>query len=118
MNIKKIYACWIYVSNLDRSIEFYQSMGFSIKYTEEDWVEFDLGETSFAILKRPENKGEVIPQKTRIMLETDDIESVYKNLKSKRVELIGKIRNESYGKLLTFKDPDGHLLEFFQNGRV
>jgi len=31
------------------------------------------------------------------------------------VKLIGDIREEPYGKLLTFEDPDGHWLEFFEN---
>ncbi len=35
-------------------------------------------------------------------------------LKNKQVKLIGAIRSESYGKLLTFEDPDGHWLEFYQ----
>ena len=50
MKIKKIYACWVYVSDLQRSIEFYRNIGFGIKLTDGDWVEFEVGETSFAIL--------------------------------------------------------------------
>lgn len=115
MNIKRIFACWVYVSNLSKSVDFYQSIGFRIKYIEDKWIEFDLGETSFAILERPKSKGKVVPQKTRIMFETDDIESAFKQLKDKHIKMIGEIRNEHYGKLLTFEDPDGHWLEFFQN---
>lgn len=114
MNTIRIYACWIYVSDLEKSLHFYQSIGFKIKFSEDSWVEFDLGQTSFAILERPKNKGNVIPGKTRIMFETNDIETVYNELKNKRVKIIGTIRSESYGKLLTFEDPDGHWLEFYQ----
>ena len=57
MKIKRIYACWIYVSDLQRSQEFYRNIGFDIKVVDGDWIEFALGETSFAILKRPESKG-------------------------------------------------------------
>ena len=35
-----------------------------------------------------------------------------------RVKLIGGVREESYGKLLTFEDLDGHWLEFFENKRA
>lgn len=117
MRIKKIYACWIYVNDLNKSIEFYQAVGFKIKFIEDKWVEFDLGETSFAILKRDESKGKVIPRKTRIMFETDNIESLYKDLRNKNITFIGEVLNEPYGKLLTFEDPDGHWLEFFENSR-
>lgn len=114
MNITKIYACWVYVSDLGKSIRFYQSIGFRIKFIEGLWVEFDLGQTSFAILERPKSEGNVIPRKTRIMFETDDIETVYNELKDKKVKMIGTIRSEPYGKLLTFEDPDGHWFEFYQ----
>ncbi len=48
------------------------------------------------------------------MFMVDDIESMYETLKNHNVTLIGGIRDENYGKLLTFADPDGHWLEFFQ----
>lgn len=48
------------------------------------------------------------------MFETNNIELVYKELKEKKVKMIGEIRTEPYGKLLTFEDPDGHWLEIYQ----
>ncbi len=116
--INKIYACWVYVSDLQKSIDFYTDIGFQLKFIDGDWVEFDFGSSSFAILKRPQNKGNLIPEKTRIMFEVKNIDNIYKELKRKNVKIIGKIRTESYGKLLTFEDPDGHWLEFFQNGKI
>mgnify|MGYP001022354086 FL=1 len=114
--IQKIYACWIYVSDLKKSIRFYQNIGFELKFIEEDgaWAEFDLGETSFALLQRPAEKGMVQPAKTRIMFEADHIEEMRQQLVFLGVKLIGDIREEPYGKLLTFEDPDGHWLEFFE----
>ena len=118
--INKIYACWIYVSDLKQSIRFYQDIGFELKFIEEDgaWAEFDLGETSFALLQRPAEKGKVQPAKTRIMFEADHIEEMRQQLVFLGVKLIGDIREEPYGKLLTFEDPDGHWLEFFENKRA
>lgn len=107
MKTKKIYACCIYVSDLQKSKQFYQDIGFEVKLTDEDWIEFNFGETSFAILQRPAHKGDVIASKTRIMFETDDIELVYEELKNKGVKTIGEIRTEPYGKLLTLKTPTG-----------
>ena len=89
-------------------------MGFEIKLIDGDWIEFNFGETSFAILQRPAHKGDVVASKTRIMFETNNIELVYKELNEKKVKMIGEIRTEPYGKLLTFEDPDGHWLEIYQ----
>ena len=110
----KIYATLLYISDIEESLHFYRNIGLMPKYREGDWIEFDLGETSFAILKRPEEKGKLIPQKTRIMFETDDIEQEKKHMLNLGVKIIGDIRNEPYGKLLTFEDPDGHWLELYE----
>ena len=120
MKVKKIYACWIYVSDLKKSLRFYQNIGFELKFIEKDgaWAEFDLGEIAFALLQRPAEKGAVKPAKTRIMFEVNDIEKMRRHLVSLGVNLIGGVREESYGKLLTFEDPDGHWLEFFENKRA
>ena len=113
--IKRIYAVWVYTNNLDESRRFYEEvLGLQFKFQNKAWVEFDLGGTSFAILERPKEKGQFKPQKTRIMFETHDIVDAKKMLKEKDVKLIGDIRNEEYGKLLTFEDPDGHWLEIFE----
>lgn len=116
MKIRKIYACWVYVSDMAQSVRFYQDIGFTVKFVEKDgaWVEFDWGETSFALLQRPEEKGKVQPRKTRIMFEVARIEEMQEYLISLGVKRIGSIRKEPYGKLLTFEDPDGHWLEFFE----
>ena len=114
--INKIYACWIYVSDLKQSIRFYQNIGFELKFVDGNaWAEFDMGETAFALLQRPAEKGAVQPAKTRIMFEVNDIEKMRRHLVSLGVKLIGGVREEAYGKLLTFEDPDEHWLEFFEN---
>jgi metallothiol transferase len=114
--VKKIYAAWIYVSNLEQSIDFYRNrIGLKIKFRNSDWVEFDLGATSFALLKRPPEKGKVTPVKTHIMFETEDIQKFYNMAIEAGIKLIGEVRNEEYGSLLTFEDPDGHWLEIYQD---
>ena len=119
MKINKIYACWIYVSDLEKSIRFYQNIGFGLKFIDGNaWAEFDLGETTFALLQRPAEKGKVQPAKTRIMFEVNDIEKMRRYLISLGVKLIGVVKEEPYGKLLTFEEPDGHWLEFFENKRA
>ncbi len=120
MKIRKIYACWVYVSDMEQSVRFYRDICFPVKFVEDDgvWVEFDLGETSFALLQRPEEKGKVQPRKTRIMFEVERIEEMRDHLISLGVKLIGDIKKEPYGKLLTFEDPDGHWLEFFENNTI
>lgn len=83
MKIKRIYACWIYVSDLQRSQEFYRNIGFDIKVVDGDWIEFALGETSFAILKRRRAKVKSLRVKQGLCLRVEDNELARDELKSK-----------------------------------
>ncbi|MBI5733322.1 MAG: VOC family protein [Candidatus Kerfeldbacteria bacterium] len=113
--IKKIYAVWVYVRDFEESRKFYEKLiGSRVKFQEGDWIEFDLDGTSFGLLQL-RKKGTLQPQKTHIMFQIDDIEAMQRKLEGSGVKLIGGIRNESYGKLLTFEDPNGHWLELFES---
>ena len=46
------------------------------------------------------------------MLEAEDIELVRDELRSKNVKIIGNIREELYGELLTFEASNGHCRSF------
>lgn len=113
--IGRIYAVWVYVADMARSEDFYANkIGLRVGARFDDWVEFDLGATSFAILQRRPEQGAVVPAKTRIMFEVDDIVRFRDEALANGVKLAGDIRNEPYGSLLTFEDPDGHWLEVYQ----
>lgn len=112
--IQKIYAVWAYVSNVEKSKNFYQTvLGVEPKLEDGGWIEFDTGETVFAILERPKEKGAVKPQKMRIMFQVANIRKAEQALQDLKVRIIRKSA-ESYGTLLTFEDPDGHWLEFYE----
>ena len=111
--ITRMYAVWVYVKDKEESSDFYENvLGLKVKRKEGNWVEFDLGRTAFALLEKEKSK-EVKPQKTRIMFEVEDLEEMKQLLHKKKVKIV-KIREESYGKLLTFEDPNGHWLELFE----
>ena len=115
--INRIYACWVYVRDLNESRRFYEtSVGLKFKLQDGEWIEFDLGGTSFGLLKKPANE-KLEPQKTRIMFEVDNIAASKVKLVKNGVNVIGDIRSKSYGKLLTFEDPNGHWLELFEPAR-
>lgn len=115
--IHKIYAKWVYVRNIEESKCFYEDvLGLRETFRSGDgqWVEFGLGDTAFAILQRPAEKGALKPEKTRVMFQVANIEDAKRKLETREVNIIGGIRKEEYGKLLTFEDPNGHWLELFE----
>jgi metallothiol transferase len=112
--VQKIYAVWTYVSDIEKSKSFYQAvLGVEPRLENNGWVEFNTGETAFALLERPKDKGAAEPRKLRVMLQVADIEQAEQRLRQLGVEVIGK-KVEEYGILLTFVDPDGHWLEFYE----
>ena len=105
----------LYPNDFKKVRDFYENiLGLRFKFQEGQWIEFDLGGTSFAILKREPGKGPLKPQKMRTMFQVKDIEKMKLKLLEHKVKLIGDIRKEKYGKLLTFEDPNGHWLELFE----
>lgn len=112
--ITGMYAKWVYVSDLEKSLAFYRDLlGLSIKFQNSGWVEFDIGEkTSFAILLK--ERGVVASEKMRIMFTTNNVQKAVDKLSQAGVILPKGIREESYGKLLTVQDPDGHWFELFE----
>lgn len=103
------------MNNIQESIDFYEGiLEMKFKLREEDWIEFDLDGTSFAILQRQPKQGPLKPQKMRTMFQVNDIEKMKAKFLDNNVKLIGDIREEKYGKVLTFEDPNGHWLELFE----
>ena len=112
--VQKIYAIWTYVKDAEKSRMFYQqALGVEPRFQDNGWIEFDIGETTFAILERPKDKGVFKPQKTRVMFQVADITAKESELKVQGIKIINKMI-EAYGTIVTFEDPDGNWLEFYE----
>lgn len=113
-SVQKIYAVWCYVDDAEKSKTFYEKvLGIKPRLQNDGWIEFNTGESAFAILQRPKNKGAVKPAKTRVMFQVSDISAKEAELKSMDVKIVNKM-NEPYGDLITFEDLDGNWLEFYE----
>lgn len=105
---------WTYVKSAQTSKEFYEKvLGVKPRFQDNGWIEFDTGETTFAILERPKEKGAFTPYKTRVMFQVADIAAKESELKKNGVIIVNKM-DEPYGTILTFEDPDGNWLEFYE----
>lgn len=112
--VQKIYAVWTYVKNIEESITFYENiLGVKPRFQDNNWVEFDTGETTFAILERSAEKGVFKPQKTRIMFQVANIAQKEMELKTHNIKVVNKMV-EAYGTIITFEDPDNNWLEFYE----
>ena len=120
------------VTNLNKSLEFYQTIGFKIEYErpENKFAFLSMGEIQFMIQEISNNdKWNIAPltypfgNGINFQLEVDDVKNIYDSLKNNNYEIKFEIEENWYrqdNKLLGNKeflvqDPDGYLLRFSED---
>ena len=120
------------VTNLNRSLDFYKTIGFKIEYErpENKFAFLSMGEIQFMIQEISNNdKWNIAPLSypfgngINFQLEVDDIKTIYDALKNNNYEIKFEIEENWYrqdNKLLGNKeflvqDPDGYLLRFSED---
>ena len=104
--------------NLKQAIEFYRDvLGLKLLVQNEEWVEFEVGGQRLAlrlvdpwtVSTEPLNANGAM-----IWLEASPIEKTIDILKNKKTKFINDLEVFSYGKTITFADPDGNLIGFYE----
>lgn len=128
MSITKLYSANIFVSDLDRAIDFYvNTLGFE-KRTDEPmddqghrWVEV-VPKGSDAALILAHGYGDWSPEKvggrTGLMFSVDDMASTYEDLKAKGVTFVSEPEPSPYGIFAEARDPDGNTFELHDSART
>jgi catechol 2,3-dioxygenase-like lactoylglutathione lyase family enzyme len=110
------------VSNQDRSIEFYESIGFE-KRTDIPfgghyrWVEVYPPEGTAGIALAPPPPGkEAGAKETGVTLSTDDIDTAHAEMRSRGVDVDAEVARMGgpVPPMFWFRDPDGHSLMVVQ----
>lgn len=110
----KLSHIWIYVKDTSRSITFYRDLiGFRVAEIFPDGALFYTGSILLGI---HQEKGDRIsqPGSTVMILKTNNVEETHKELIVRGVVFEDKIRQEPYGKIVSFKDPDGYSWELVE----
>ena len=110
------------VADIDRSVEFYTKMlGFEVDFRYEDFY-VGIIKDGYSIhlkmvkLSSEESKSKRNIEALDITFSIEGIESLYKNLSNKSVEIIQSLRDMPYGKEFYVADPDGNILAFLEEG--
>lgn len=111
--IRQIKLVPLFVTNIERAIEFYQDkLGFKITtdvtYEGGRWIELTIpgSATMLSLTTSSEIPG---PEFQGICFETDDIEQTYNDLVTKGVHFEYPPALQSWGEIITeFYDPDGN----------
>ncbi len=128
MGITKVYSADIFVSDLDRAIDFYVGkLGFE-KRTDEPmddqghrWVEVVPQGSSTALILT-HGYGNWSPEKvggnTGLMFNVEDIASTYKDLKAKGVTFLSEPNAQPYGTDVQARDPDGNIFVLYDSAQT
>lgn len=122
------------VSNLEKSIQFYKTIGFKIEYErpENKFVFLSLGEIQFMLQEIEENdKWEIAPLSypfgngVNFQLEVENVEKIYNALKENNYKIAFEMEENWYrqddkllgNKEFLIQDLDGYLLRFSEDLR-
>jgi len=117
MNIKHLGSVIIAVSNLEKSVKFYNEIiGMPIKNKRENWVE--LGKQGASVILHPAttkiNTGTSIENGIVIGLVVGDIQSAIQELKSQKVTIYRDIESHKAGTNAIVLDPDKYMISLFE----
>ena len=116
--IKRLHSVLLYASDLDKTAEFYEKLGFPVQKSE-DAVRIKMGDFTWSFID--ENKTEIknetglTPKGLGIYLyaEVDDVDEQYQLVKSKDVHST-EPKTWPWGKReVVVKDPDGYKIVFY-----
>ena len=112
MSFRKVGAVILLVSNMEKSIKFYNEiLELPIKAKSKDWTEFFNKDTVLALHPAPKKKSFLrVGSGTLVGFEVSDLNSTVEKLKQKRVKFFKKPKEEPFGKHAIVQDPDGHLI--------
>ncbi len=104
---------WLPVSNIDRAREFYRDhLGLREVHHEQDWAQLESGGLTIGLNANESPNGHggaVIAFQPR-----DGLESAVDELRSAGVEIAGDVSEHPWGRVATFKDPDGNDLQLYE----
>jgi metallothiol transferase len=108
----------VYVSDLDRSLHFYEQLGFTLVRRQRNgrWAEMRLGDAKLGLHllePLPETRKE---QRVDLALESQEsLEVVQERLLAASVPLERLVSDEAFGYSLVVRDPDGLSIQINQH---
>lgn len=106
---------WVPVTDVERALAFYRdTLGFSEKKHDGQWAEVDAGGLNIGLNGRePEGAGSGGGLVITFQPE-GSLEDQVQELQGKGVEFPTGISEHEWGRVVTFKDPDGNDLQLYE----
>ena len=106
------------VSNVERSVAFYQQFGFEIQVQQVHFALLRLGEGTIGLLKADVSKWPSALRGTiHIELSTENLDALFEQLQAQGVHFVQPPVDRSWERQMFTNDPDGYRLEIAQGRR-
>ena len=106
------------VSDVERSVAFYQQFGFELEVQKANFALLRLGEGTIGLLKMNMSKWQSMPRGAiHIELSTENLDALFEQLQAQGVHFDSPPANHSWERQMFTNDPDGYRLEIAQGRR-
>jgi predicted enzyme related to lactoylglutathione lyase len=109
-----VSVIWFPVSDVGRSVDFYRdTLGLQVRDQQDQWAELVADGLTIGLNSHEEDSraqgGGVLALRPK-----GGIDAAVQELESRGVTFVGAVSEHPWGRVATFKDPDGNDLQLYQ----
>lgn len=109
--VKKLAMVIVMVPNVEQAVAFYALFGLRLRFhLKNAWAEFSLGDVKLGLCP---TSSPVLNTRTGIVLEVEDLNKVYQELKD-TVIFLSEPKKALHGIMVSFQDTGGNILDLYQ----
>jgi predicted enzyme related to lactoylglutathione lyase len=114
VSVEKLQNAYYVTGDMERAVGFYRdALGLDLVFQDgTKWTQFKAGGVNFAVASEEEAPDSAFG--ATVVFEVDDIVVMSASIVSAGGELLGERDMGDHGKTLTFRDPDGNLVQLYQ----
>ena len=113
--VQGIATVWLPVNDMDRATEFYSgTLGLRLKDNHGEWAEIDADGLTIGLNARDEEQPSPEGGAVIAFRPDGDLDDAVERLQEQGVEFAGGISEHAWGRVASFKDPDGNSLQLFE----
>jgi predicted enzyme related to lactoylglutathione lyase len=106
---------WMPVRDVDRAKKFYsETLELSIVKDDGDWVEFEADGMRVALNGREKRGAGADGGPVLTFQPEGSLDDAVAGLKGRRVEFPGEVSEHEWGRVATFRDPDGNEIQLYE----